>query len=370
MYKYLYTLIACLLLQHPSLQAQETTNNKDFCALEVNVAPTTFDNPAFEWGFNLVTSFRILDNVQFHKLELAYVKGDKRGGKFVYHSKEHEQIIINPKDDLREVVLDVCFWGIQQPNRNQLITAPPSKMDSIQSIQEVFIDVLQSNSHYTKQKIEAPHLIIAELKGSPDAIRPHYIFILWDAAKKSSPPPFLQNNTRILNYQIIEFEIKDFRLHEFFYIDISNSKNKRQLIDRLKSKTEALEANDDRYTLYLSNSNNPYIAKNKKEKKKLIKRVRILEPDFPDPGADIGIIKRQINKQRIIKEGNKAIFHFYLSDSFYQTNQVGAATDEQQANLFIEKLLAPYKNHANLEVFIYLENDQKQFSRIRYVFDD
>ncbi len=360
--------ILCLLFSF-ELQAQDTLQRP--YKPTVSLSSSNIENPAFEWGLYLTESRYVrYMGEKLYKFELAYQKGDHRAGRFVYHAKEHETIIINPQDDLREINLDVCFWGVEVPPTKRFITTHPSRVDTAQSLKQVLIDMLQFHPFYAQQNIEEPRLIIAQLKKSPDMPRPLYIYVIWDAAKIPAPPAFITNKKGIVDYEIIEFEIQKFRVHEFFYLDISQNNTRKLLIDRLKGKTTQLEENGNRYTLYLSNSNAPYIAHNKKEKRKLIKRIRILQPDSPDPGADVTRIQRQIRKHHILQEQNKTIFHFYLSDSFYQTNRIETASDKHAKILFIEKILASYGKNTNLEVYFYLENENKQFTSNRYLFNN
>ncbi len=351
------SLLTCLLASS-SVIGQEIDQDEfceDYGGNEVIIDEDLFNNPEFRYGVVHKRPYTF-EKIKIDKFILIFNEGGNIGGPFRPNKEDRKQFIINPGDvsmeNLNMAVVDMVFWGIAPPTSSKsLIMVAPSDPKPNLAFTDVVIDIL-IQSEYLKD--EAKKGKIQDLFIIPFVFRDGITrFVLWNRADKYGEPPSFLFDEDIVKAQCepIPLELGDTKKTEILYVDISDCANKKGLITELKGKIKEIESDKNKFYLYLSNGTNPYTTKERKESKKILKRMRILEPDPPSPGTDIKMLQEFLDDNRAIKPGGEIVFHFYLSESYYDTNLVNGEV------LFIENLLEKYKEKTdNIKVFIHLED--------------
>lgn len=115
----------------------------------------------------------------------------------------------------------------------------------------------------------------------------------------------------------IKFYRKQFHL---LYIDISEF-NKRSALKTLDSIMTVVKENHAQYFVYLSNANNPYIAKQDNDYQDVFNRIPTLNPDPPMARVDHTKIIENIDATAFFDNNTEYVYHFFLSKIAYNNSK-------------------------------------------------
>lgn len=146
------------------------------------------------------------------------------------------------------------------------------------------------------------------------------------------------------------------RIPEFnlIYVDVSQVSDKLLLYDKLEQLLQTIEDQEDRYLLYISNSNNPYIARTSEDYSDLLNSISIINPDIPSGNIDKRLMIQYLEKEDLVPERAFTNFHFFLSSYSYALSTEVIVGD-------LLKHFGPAEKHIKKSIYV----DKRPMSMVR-----